>query len=273
MELISKIITAVLDALLIPFGEGRHALGLAWLSLLTGVGMALVFKLTSDTRKIKQAKDLGKSFILEMRIYRDDAGTIFASFFRSLRANLVYLRHMLPPFLAIVVPAALIFMQLDERYGRSHLPAGSTTVLSVFLAEGAGALAERSSVACGPGVAVEAGPVWISGTRELAWRLRIDAPGTHDVAISIDGSEYVVPLVAETAHRMIGHARSSSVIESLLHPGLPPIPDGSPIETVRLRYPGARYPLLFWRTHWIAAFLVYSLIGAAAVKLVVGFEI
>ncbi len=72
---------------------------------------------------------------------------------------------------------------------------------------------------------------------------------------------------------MIGGARGSSFIEPLLHPALPPIPDGSPIESVTLRYPPARYPLFFWRVHWIVAFLFYSLVAAAAVKLVVGFEI
>ncbi len=175
MELVSKIITAAFDALLAPMGHARHALGLAWLSLLAGVGMALLYKLVSNAEKVRKSKDLAKSFILEMRIYRDDAGNILAAFLGALRANLIYLRHILLPILVIVVPAAIVFMQLDERYGRSHLAAGSTTVLSVFLAEGNDPLAVSASLSCGPGAAVEAGPVRIRATRELAWRIRIDS--------------------------------------------------------------------------------------------------
>jgi len=274
MEFVSKSITSVINVLLVPFGTTHHTLGLVWLSLLTGAGMAYVFKLTSDRRKIKKSKDRFKSFILEMRIYQDDLGVVFTAFFSALRANLVYLRHVLVPFLVLVVPAAVIFMQLDERYGRSHIPAGSTTVLTVVLAEGADPFGIRSFVACGPGVSVDAGPVRIREERELDWRLKIDSSGTHDVTLSIEGHDYTVPLVAEPAHRMIGSTRSaSSFVESFLHPGLPPIPDNSPIKTVKLHYPGVSYQLLLWRVHWIVIFLVYSLVGAVAVKLLVGFEI
>lgn len=274
MEFVSKIITASINVLLVPFGTTHQAIGLVWLSLLTGVGMAYVFKLTSNREKIKRSKDRFKSFILEMRIYQDDLGVVFAAFFGALRANLVYLRHILVPFLVLIVPAAIIFMQMDERYGRSHIPAGSMTVLAVFLAEGNDPFDIGFSIACGPGVSVDAGPVRIREEREIDWRLKIDSPGAHTVTLSIEGHDYTVPLIAEPAHRMIGSTRSaSSFIESFLHPGFPPIPDNSPIKTVKLHYPGASYPLLFWRVHWIVIFLVYSLIGAGAIKLLVGFEI
>jgi hypothetical protein len=274
MEAVSTIVTLVLNALLLPFGAAHRTLGLIWLSLLTGVGMAFVFKLTSNREKIKASKDRFKSFILEMRIYKDDLGIVLAAFLKALRANLGYMRQILVPFLVLVAPAVIVFLQLDERYGRSEIPAGSTTVLSVFLTEGADPFVIPVSVACSPGVSMDAGPVRIREKREIDWRLRIDSPGMHTVTLSTDGHEYALPLVAEPAHRMIGSSRGvSSIIEPFVHPALPPIPDDSPIKSVRLHYPGASYPLLLWRVHWIVVFLVFSLIGAVATKVLVGFEI
>ncbi|MDI6809300.1 MAG: hypothetical protein QME66_10005 [Candidatus Eisenbacteria bacterium] len=274
MDFISKIITWLLDLLVLPFGKTHHTLGLVWLSLLTGVGMAFVFKLTSNQEKIKKSKDRFKSFILEMRIYQDDLGAIFRAFLNSLKANLAYLRYIVVPFLVIIIPAAIIFMQLDERYGRRYIAPGSTTLVTIRLVRGADPYAVSSSITCSPGVSLDAGPVRIREERELDWRLRVDSSGTHTVTISIDGHEYKIPLVAEPSYRMIGSTRAaSSFIESFLHPAFPAIPKNSPIKTVKLRFPGASYPLLFWHVHWILIFLVYSLIGAAVVKFLVGFEI
>lgn len=274
MEAVSRIVTLILDALLVPFGTAHRALELVWLSLLTGVGMAFVFKLTSNRERIKASKDRFKSYILEMRIYKDDLGIVLGAFLKALRANAGYLRHILVPFLVLVVPAAIVFLQLDERYGRSEIPAGSTTILSVFFAEGTDPSANHASVTCSPGVSADAGPVRIREKREIDWRLKIDSPGVHTVTLSTDGHEYALPLVAEPGHRMIGSARNvSSIIEPFVHPALPPIPDDSPIRSVRLQYPGASYPLLLWRVHWIVVFLVFSLIGAVLIKILVGFEI
>jgi hypothetical protein len=274
MNAVSKIITTVLDVLLVPFGRAQHTLGLVWLSLLTGVAMAYVFKATSDERAIRRAKNRFTSYILEMRIYQDDLRVVFGSFFRALSANVLYLRSILKPVLVLIIPVVLVFMQLDERYGRSQLSPGSTTVLTLRLARGADLYEPGVSIACSPGAAVDAGPVRIFDTREIAWRIRIASPGTHSATIVAGGFQYSLPIVAEPSYRMIGHSRSTSpFFEPLLHPALPAISRGSPIESVRIHYPGASYPFLFWDVHWIVLFIVYSLIAALAMKLIVGFEI
>jgi hypothetical protein len=73
---------------------------------------------------------------------------------------------------------------------------------------------------------------------------------------------------------MIGSERKASgLFEPLIHPGLPPIPSSSPFQLVAVAYPAARHPLLGWRVHWIVIFLVYSVIAAAALKMLVGIEI
>ncbi|HER43582.1 MAG TPA: hypothetical protein ENO08_03895 [Candidatus Eisenbacteria bacterium] len=273
MEFISRIITILLDLLVRPFGPIRHTLGLVWLSLLSGAGMALVFRAAAPARSVRAAKNRFKSYIYEMRIYQDSLRAVFGAFARSLWSNLLYIKAILPPILILAVPAILLFYQLDERYGADHLSAGETTVLTVRLSGGADPAETEAALACGPGASVDAGPVRISDTGEISWRLRIEEAGTHRATLSVDGAAYTLRLVADPAFWRIARARGSGPLEPFIHPGAPPIPKGSRIESVRVDYPGASYPLLFWRTHWIVIFLFYTIVGAAAIKLAVGFEI
>jgi hypothetical protein len=273
MEFISRMITSILDLLVRPFGPERHTLGLVWLSLLSGVGMALVFRATTSPRRIRAAKDRFRSYIYEMRIYQDSLRAVLIAFFQSLRSNVLYVWSILPPLLILVIPMIVIIAQLDERYGAAHLNIGDVSVVTIRLAPGSDPYDTEVSLASGPGARVDAGPVRIAGANEISWRVRIDEPGTHEATISIDGAPYALLLVAESGYRMIGRTRGAKALEAFIHPGMPPIPGDSGIERVRVDYRRASYPLLFWRVHWLLIFLVYTLVGAVAIKLAVGFEI
>lgn len=266
-------ITSILDLLVRPFGPERHTLGLVWLSLLSGAGMALVFRATTNAKRILAAKNRFRSYIYEMRIYQDSLRAVFAAFFQSLWSNALYIRAILPPLLILVIPVILVINQLDERYGARHLPEGYATVVTARLVGGAAPHDTAADLICRPGAMVDAGPVRITGTREISWRVRIEEAGTHGATLSIDGAVYPLRFVAENAHWAIGRARGTKSLEPLIHPGMPPIPADSEIEYVRVDYPSASYPLLFWRVHWLVVFLFYSVVGAIAVKLLVGFEI
>ena len=273
MGFMSRIITIILDLLVRPFGPARHTLGLVWLSLLSGAGMALVFKSTTNPSRIRAAKARFRSYIYEMRIYQDSLRTIFGAFFQSLWSNILYIRSILLPVLILIIPMILVITQLDERYGASHLHVGDSAVLTALLASGGDPQEIDAGLTCSPGARVDAGPVRIAGTNELSWRVRIDEAGTHEATLSIGGDEYSMRLVAEPAHWKIGRTRGVKALESLIHPGMRPIPEGSKIEYVHIDYPRAAYQLLFWKVHWLVIFLFYSVVGAAAIKLLIGFEI
>ncbi|UCG53675.1 MAG: hypothetical protein JSW58_09010 [Candidatus Latescibacterota bacterium] len=274
MNAIGSIITGFFDVLVLPFGKTHQTLGLVWISLLTGVGMAYAFKITSNQKAIKKAKDRLKARILEMRLYQDDPVLIFKGLGGALRGNLVYLSNILVPFLVIVIPVVIVFMQLDGRYAKSHLTSDVTTILRVELKEGNDPFATDVHLETGDGVTIVGNPVRVAETREVDWRLRVASPGTHEITLTAAGQSYSFPLVAEKGYRMIGHVRqASSFLEPLLHFPLPAIPDESPFYSIHVKYPSARYPIFGWRVHWIVIFLVYSLISAAALKFALKIEI
>ncbi|MEE9268917.1 MAG: hypothetical protein V3V49_01510 [Candidatus Krumholzibacteria bacterium] len=273
MDAFARLITTLFNIVLVPYGD-RHTVGLVALSLLTGVVMAYVFKWTSNAAAIKAAKEKLKARILEMRIYQDDPVLIIRGFGGTLGANGRYLGTLLRPFIILLVPVVIVFMQMDERYSRQPLASGETTILSVSLKEGIDPFRTELDLNLGGGVVADGPPVRVAETREIDWRLRVDGPGTHEVTLSGGGSLYTFPLVAEDGYRMIGHERNASGwVEPFLHPALPAIPKDSPIARVTVAYPGASYPFLRWDLHWIAIFIIYSFAAAIVLKFVIKFEI
>ncbi|MEJ2719650.1 MAG: hypothetical protein P8181_00735 [bacterium] len=274
METIGSIITGFFNVLLLPFGKTHQTLGLVWISLLTGVGMAWAFKATSNQRAIKKAKDRLKARILEMRLYQDDPVLIFQGLGGALKGNLTYLSTILVPFLIIIIPVAIVFMQLDARYGKAQLRPNSSTLLNVQLKDGYDPVDSGVELQLPDAVEVVGNPVRSKATREIDWRLKVKRGGTFDVSLVAPDDAYTFPIVAEKSYTMIGHTRNaSSFMEPLLHFPLPPIPESSPIQSVSIEYPGARYPLLGFHAHWIVMFLVYSLISAAVLKFMLHIEI
>ncbi len=274
MDATATVISQIVDVLVLPFGRTHHTLQLVWLSLLTGFGMAYVFKLTSSQKTIKRIKDRIKARILEMRLYQDDPALIFSGLSGALKGNLAYLGTIFVPFLIIIAPVAIVFMQLDQRYSRGNLTPGSTVLLSVELKEGFDPFETGVELNVKEGVTIQGKPVRDAATRSTDWQIQVDSLGTHDLTLYAKGTSYVFPLVAETSYRMIGNERSASgVVEPLVHPGLPPFPIESPLQRVRVEYPPARHWLVGFDVHWIVIFLVYSLIAAAALKFLIGIEI
>lgn len=274
MDVVGQMINSIFNLVLFPFGDGRHTLALVFLSLLTGVVMAYVFKWTSNATAIRAAKEKLKARILEMRIYQDDPVLIIKGFGGTLKSNGIYLATLLKPVLFLIIPVVIVFMQMDERYGRSPLDRDATAVLSVQLKDGVDPYETEVNLVATGGVLRDSNPVRIADTREIDWRVRVDSPGMHELTLSANGGNYTFPVVAQERYRMIGHERvASSWIEPFLHPGMPAIPSDSPFARVRLEYPGASYPILFWHVHWIVIFIIYSLIAAVILKFIIKFEI
>lgn len=268
------VITKFINLLVLPFGSTHHTLELVWLSLLTGVGMAWAFKVTSNQKAIKAAKDKIKAPILEMRLYQDDPFLIFQGLGGALRGNFRYLGHILVPFVVIVIPVMVIFMQMDQRYSKAQLIPGSTTLLSVQLRDGLDPFTNEIALELDNALKIVGNPVRDAVTRETDWQIKVDRGGTHNVTLSLDGASYVVPIVAEKSYRMIPFARTDGkILEPLIHPALPAFKGNSPFARVSVEYPSKSHWLFGWMTHWIVLFCFWSLVSAAIVKFAIGIEI
>jgi hypothetical protein len=272
VNVISNIITKFFNVILFPFGE-HHSLALIVLSLVLGVAMAYMFKITSNQKKIKQSKDRFKARVLEMRVYQDDLVAIFKALFGAFISNFYYLRHSLKPILFLIVPVVIVVIQADARFSRVHLKPGDVTILELSLRDGVNPLEMDVSLAGGSGYQLDARPVRVADPPEVNWRLHVASAGMHDLAVAVGSERFALPLVAQARHGCIAHTReASSFWEPLIHPGAS-IPSDSPIAGFRLQYASSSHPLLFWHTHWLVVLLFYSLLGALIAKFVFKVEI
>jgi hypothetical protein len=265
----SRILTAVFDGLVLPFGDHR-GLALAALSLLTGVAMIFLFKATSDQERIRRVRARFSARILEMRIYPDDIWLILRALGGALWENVAYLRASAKPIVVLILLIVPVFIQLDERYGRAALAPGANTLVTVTLKDGLDPMNTPVSLApAGNGIAVDSRPVRVRDRREIAWRLRVAEAGVHPLRVEAIDKSYELPIFAQASNRGIGHTRRArSRTDALIHPTLPAIPPDSPFAGVNVRYASTSYSLFGWHTHWLVVFVFWSLVGAAIPKFV-----
>jgi hypothetical protein len=241
-------------------------LALAVVSALTGAVAMLIFRATSDQARIRETRNAITAHVLEMRIYQDDLALILRALGAALATNLRYLRLVLVPALAIAAVVAVVFIQLDARFGRAPLRPGETAMVTATLKSGIDVMGVATSIEVGEGAVVEGPQVRVQARREVNWRVRAEQQGTPTVTLRVDQARYQFPLAAKPG-MVVGRERSRSAMDALLHPGLPTLLEYSPIERVEVRYPPARHSLFGWETHWLVVFVFWSLVGALALKL------
>ena len=111
---------------------------MAAVALLLGVVTAAVFHRFADRSALGAARrELGAS-LLEIWLYRHDPALVLRAEGRLLRANLRYLRGLLPPLALSAALAAPVLIQSWHRFGLEPAAPGAEVLLTAELAPGAG---------------------------------------------------------------------------------------------------------------------------------------
>jgi len=148
MWTINSVLNGFFDLLITPF-RGVHPLWyLFFFSLLAGILMLLIFRYTSNQKKIKETKDKIKAYLIEVRIFNEDLGILLSAQKNLLFYNAKYLMHALKPILFMIVPVSIILIQLQGWFGYKPLGIGESTLLKVkFTDEGKKVLSDFAIVA------------------------------------------------------------------------------------------------------------------------------
>jgi hypothetical protein len=120
-----------------------------------------------------------------------------------------------------------------------------------------------TSLAGSDGVAVDARAVRVPATREVVWRVENRSRDDGALVARSYDVDYRFPLRSAPRARALGSARSNSIMDGLLHPGLPALPPNGAFESVRVSYPDASYRIAGVRTGWLTIFLLGTFLGAA----------
>lgn len=273
MEVLVGALRILFDTILAPFRGFPAAVGLVVVSALTAVVMLLVYKATSNQKKISAVKKKIFAGLFEIRLFNDDARAIFRAQGDILWNNMKYVGLSLVPMFWMMIPIVLMIAQLQFHYGYRGLEPGERTTFKVQLKEGTASAAEREagpqvSLDVPAGLVVETPGVWIPSEKEIAWRLAAEDPGDYEVKVTVAGETPVVKKVrvGDGVARRSPTRLPAGFVNQVLYPAEPPLPQDSRISLISLVYPEAEVSFLGWNTHWMIVFLLLSIVLGFALK-------
>ncbi len=279
MSLLNAALRAVFDVALRPFAVLPPIVPVTIAALVSAVFALLVYRWTSDQAAIAAVKRRLFGHLLEVRLFNHDLRAVLAAQRRLLRENLTYLRLNLVPLLWMILPFSLLIAQLQFHYGYEALETGERTLLVVELTPappaGGDEAARRPPIELEApvGVSVETAGVWAPSLRQVAWRLRADEPGEHELVVRADGGTFTKSLFVappESGARWLRRSptrRRAAILDQLLYPAEPSLPRGGPIERMDVRYGTASISFFgLLDMHWLIAFLILSIAFAFALR-------
>ena len=183
------------------------------------------------------------------------------------------MRLALIPMVVLLVPVLLIMTQLNLRFAVRPAAPGEAVLVKAFVRDPS-ALDGAVTLDAPSGLTVETPGIRIPSTREVAWRIRVDTPGAHQLVVRVGDETLDTRLVAGNRWGPIAQRRTGrGVWDTLLYPGEVPIPEGHAVEAVEFVYPVLELRALGWTIHWLAAFFVLSIVFGFAFKKALGVEV
>jgi uncharacterized membrane protein (DUF106 family) len=275
MWIFNSLFGKIFDLLFLPFRGLSPWYGMIFVSLLTGLFMLFVFRTASNQEGIRKVKNRIKAHLLELRLYKDSFATSLKAQGSIMRCNLRYISYSARPMLVMIIPLALIIIQLSLWFNYQSLTPGDDVILKIILKDGYDPLDTQMVVQPSSGFALETPPLRIEETREIDWRLRAEEPGHHDLVLSLDGVQFQKTFaVDQKALSKISAARvGKNVLSQIINPGEPPLPADSPIKDIKILYPTTSMNFFGWGIHWLIVYFILAIIFGFALKGVLRVEI
>jgi hypothetical protein len=269
-------LNSLFDLLLLsPSMAGRYSF-LIIMSLISAVVFLLIFKVTSNQRKIRRYKQQAFAYILQMRLHRDQLGLLFGSIFNILKYNLLYIRQNLVPLLMVCLPLILFTVQVNHRCGYQPLAPGQTFIIRAQLDALAPTVANSApdGIACegAPDILIETPPLQLMSESQVFWRARVATrPETPlpTIQLKIPGQHWDVRrgiAVGNSLSRFGPTLTQWSLIDGIVANAEGFLPETTAVQSVTINYARASYPLLFWRLDALVLYFLFTLILALCLK-------
>lgn len=255
------------NILITPFKNIDPLWSLALFSLIIGIIMLIIFRYTSDQQKIRETKNKIRAYIFELSLFKDEIGIVLSSQKNILIYNLRYIKYAVKPMLFMMIPLAVILIQMDSWYGYRPLRPDESAIVSLKLHGGSEELPDVR-LTSDKGITIETPPLRIPDQNEVDWRIRAKETGEHDLTFNVSGEEIRQKvLVSEKGLVQISpEASASSLWDKLLNPAQKPLPENSLAEQIRIDYPAGSVGILKWHVHWLVVVFVLSIVFGFALK-------
>lgn len=263
-----NVLNTAMDLLMVPLQRLPPELALACFSIVTGVVILLLFKISSNPAKIAAARDRALSRVLELWLYREDAVGGLFSVGRAMLNSFGYLATMLKPALVSMLPMLIMLVQANAWFGAKPLQEGEVVLLTVRASQSN--IVENLRLEESPAVSNEVS-VTSTQNNEKSWRLRIkDFEGTTALRIKGNNIDELKLITIKGNLARTSTLRTASLGEHLLYPDEPRLSE--PLESIKIAYPPATYTVLGFGVSWIVYLLGVSLITGLILKKPLGVE-
>ncbi|MEW5901650.1 MAG: hypothetical protein AB1715_09335 [Acidobacteriota bacterium] len=268
MSLWNSFFGQVFAVLFLPFRALGPWWGMGFISLLTGLLMLLIYRLTSNQQGIRKVKDKIKAHLLELRLFQHNLSVTLRAQGQILHANFRYLGLNLKPLVVMILPLILILAQLNLWFGCDPLAVGQAAILKVKLEPGVNPLEMDFALEAPPQVLVETPPLRVEESREVDWRIRAAAEGYFSLTVRAGSQSFEknVAVGGRSLARISALKVKSSFVDEILYPGEKPLPGQSRIESIEVAYAAKRLNLVGLRIHWLVAYLGLSIVFGFVLK-------
>jgi len=213
-------LTRLFDLFLAPFQSLHPFWSLLTISLPTAILMLVILRYASNQERIRETKNRIRAHLLEIRIYKDDFGVLFTAQKKILLNTLKYLKYLLKPMFFIIVPVAIITIQLEGWFGYRPLKTGESTIISLKLSDDNAGNLKDINIEADKGLAVETPPLRLPNDKEINWRIRAHRSGELNLIFDISGHKYGTSVIVSNGElRRVSPVVTSSLIGSFLNPG------------------------------------------------------
>ena len=263
MEIVRKIASSAVAAVLSPLAGHDPLLSLVPVSILLAIGMLLIFRRVSNPQAIAGMKARLMAHLYEMRLFTDEPALIWKAQKGLLFANVRYIGLMLAPILVISLPMIFVLSQLECFYGHAPLGPQRQAIVTVQLKT---PISGPVPILRAPdGIAVETPGVRVEGGRQVSWRIRANRAVAGTLRIVFPDQTVEKSIDAGSGPRYVSDRRVSSPADLIWHPAERLLPAGL-VDWVEIRYPEARIQALGIELHWLVWLFVFSMIAALLLK-------
>ena len=275
INILNVVLGKIFEVLFFPFQNLNPWYGMIALSLVTGILMLCVFKLTSDQEGIKKTKNKIKAHLLEMRLYKNDLITSFKAQGNILLSNFNYMKHSIKPLLVMIIPILLIIIHSNFWFAYDALDMNEQALLKIKLSEEYTPSEFDITVNSSDVVNIETPPVRIDEEHEITWRFSAIKQGVHDIDIQAGEKSMTksISIGRKSLSKISPLKKRKSLMNQLLYPVERPFDKNSPVKSIEISYPTSGLRLFGLNIHWIVTFFILSIIFGYSLKGLFGVEI
>jgi len=251
-----------LDWLFSPFKQVDPFWALLAISLVTTIIFLEVFRRTTDSIKLQEAKNSMQARLLEVRLFKDSPSVVLAALAGMLVCNLRYLKHSLKPTLLMLPPLLVLMIHLDAWFGHAPLRPGQAALVRLKILEANGQSFNDITLEATAGLAIETPSLRVPQEKEISWVVRASRAGQYLLNVRGAGSSAQKTIIVADAgwERAAPRLATAGFWNQWAHPGEASLPQGGLVEWVEVNYPDRSVGLFGWEVHWLVLFFVLTCI-------------